>query len=203
MSKRPRASTSKRPRASVSKRPRAPVSKRPGASVVDAQIRLVAALDKIEIRSPVEFAFAGEKPVDARTQQQPSSWADRQRRAKTCWRGVSRRPSMTVAMPSGTALTARRRMPRSQRGSEPPTPGANAGTVAGSFISLGPTARRSSARATANARPCRELSFSTARPAWRRRSDRKSAFVLPARRSRRSRAITSPLARRSTSSPTS
>ncbi len=74
MSKRPRASTSKRPRASVSKRPRAPVSKRPGASVVDAQNRLVAALDKIEIRSPVEFAFAGEKPVDARTQQQPSSW---------------------------------------------------------------------------------------------------------------------------------
>jgi hypothetical protein len=32
------------------------------------------ALDKIEIKSPVEFSFAGEKPIDVRTQQQAPVW---------------------------------------------------------------------------------------------------------------------------------
>ncbi len=50
------------------------MSRRPRAKAAEPRQRLVAALDKIEIRSPVEFAFAGEKPVDMRTLQPAPAW---------------------------------------------------------------------------------------------------------------------------------
>ena len=50
------------------------MSKRPRAKGAEMQQRLFAALDKFEIRSPVEISFAGESPIDVRRLQPAPAW---------------------------------------------------------------------------------------------------------------------------------
>ena len=50
------------------------MSKRPRAKAAEPGQRLVVALEKVEIKSPVEFSFAGEKPIDVRTLQNAPVW---------------------------------------------------------------------------------------------------------------------------------
>lgn len=50
------------------------MAKRPRARTPEPHQRLKAALDKFEIKSPVEFSFAGETPIDARSMHSAPAW---------------------------------------------------------------------------------------------------------------------------------
>jgi hypothetical protein len=48
--------------------------KRPRVGASQSRERLIAAIEKFDIRSPVEFSFAGETPIDVRTLQGTPAW---------------------------------------------------------------------------------------------------------------------------------
>ena len=94
------------------------------ATAAGAAGRLAAALGSIDIRSPVEFSFAGEKPIDVAACRRRRRGAARRRLSKACSRGESRGPSTNAATPSarpqGRAAHRTRRSRRAQGGQHGP-----------------------------------------------------------------------------------